>query len=107
MPSSTLRVVRPRQRAAERPGRHSHAERGYEDPPPRLAQERSIPPGFLATVSVFPGIPYGFSPEFLALFGQGSPPPPSALVDGARAAWGGPFAARPSAVARRGSVPRR
>ena len=32
MPSSTLRVVRARQRAAERPGRHSHAERGNELP---------------------------------------------------------------------------
>ncbi len=32
MPSSTLRVVPSRQRAAERPGRYSHAERGNESP---------------------------------------------------------------------------
>jgi len=32
MTSSTLRVVGLRQRAAERPGRHSHAERGNECP---------------------------------------------------------------------------
>ncbi len=36
MPSSTLRVVRSRQKAAERLGRHSHAERGNESDSPKM-----------------------------------------------------------------------